>query len=75
MLQARGESDFALVALGTERGGELRVEHLEGHRPVVLEVPGELDGGHAPASELALEGVPIPQAFAQRRYRISHEAL
>ena len=75
MLQARGEPDLALVALGTERGGELRVEHLEGHRPVVLEVLGEEDRGHAAAAELALEGVPVPQAFPQRRYRIGHEAL
>ena len=75
MLQARGEPDLALEALGTERGGQLGVEHLERHRPVVPEVPGEEDRGHAPAAELALEGVPVPQAFLQRRYRIGHDPL
>ena len=65
MLEAGGELDLAEKALGPERGGELGVEHLDGDRAVVLEVAGELDGGHAPATELALERVAVPQAFAQ----------
>ena len=38
MLQPGGEADLALEALGSERGGELGVEHLERDRAVVLEV-------------------------------------
>ena len=72
MLEPSREPDLPLEALGAERGGELRMEHLEGDRPVVPEVLGEIDRGHAPAAELALQRVPIPQPFAKRRYRVSH---
>ncbi len=57
---------------GPSDGGELGVEHLEGDGAVVLEVAREEDRGHAPATELALEGVPLAQPFAQRRYLIGH---
>jgi hypothetical protein len=35
------------------------LEDLEGDRPVVLEVPGQVDRGHPAAAELALERVVI----------------
>ena len=73
VLEPGGELDLALEALGAERGGQLGVEHLERDRPLVLEVAGEIDGGHAPAAELALERVAVPQAFAQQR-RVGHGA-
>ena len=38
MLEPRGEADLALEPVGPERGGQLGVEHLERHRPVVPEV-------------------------------------
>ena len=72
MLQAGGEADLALKALGAERGGELGVEHLEGDRPVVLEVVGQEDRGHAPAPELALERIAVLQPFAKCRYGVGH---
>ena len=72
MLEPGGEVDLAEKALGAHGGGELGVEHLDRDRPVVLEVAGEPDGGHAPAAELALERVAVPQAFAKRRDRVSH---
>ena len=62
MLQPGGELDLALEPLGAERGGQLGVEHLERDRPVVPEVLGEVDRGHAAAAELALEPVAIRQA-------------
>ena len=61
MLQPGGELDLAQEALRAERGGELGVEHLERDRAVVLEVVGEIDGGHAAAAELALERVTVRQ--------------
>ena len=69
-----GESDLALEALGPERGGELGVEHLERDRPLVPEVVGEVDGGHAAAAELALEGVAVGERVAHT-LRHSHEGL
>ena len=57
MLEPGGEADLALEPLEAEPRGEAGVEDLEGHRAVVLEVAGQVDRGHAAASELALEAV------------------
>ncbi|MGH8570392.1 MAG: hypothetical protein ACREXU_20910 [Gammaproteobacteria bacterium] len=73
MLQAGGKADLALESVGAERRGKLGMEHLERHRPVVPQVASEIDGGHAPAPELALECVAVQQPFAKRRYRVGHE--
>jgi hypothetical protein len=58
VIQARRDVNLAEEALGPEHGTELRVQHLEGHRPIMSEVVGEVHGGHAAAAELALEHVP-----------------
>jgi hypothetical protein len=57
VLQPGGEPDLALKALGAERAGKIRMQHLERDRAVVPQVVGEEDGGHAAPPELALEGV------------------
>ena len=57
MLEPRGEPDLPLEALGAEGGGEIGMEDLERHGPVVPEVVGEEDGGHPTAAELTLEAV------------------
>ena len=62
MLQPGGDLDLAEEPLGPERGGELGAEHLHGHLAVVLQVLGEEDRGHAPAPELALDGVAVGQS-------------
>ena len=75
VLQPGGEADLALEPVRPERGGQLGVEHLERHRPVVPEVLGEVDGGHAPAAELALDRVAVPQSRAEIRQGIRHDVL
>jgi len=72
MLEPGGEADLALEPVGTERGGQRGMEHLERHRAVVLEVLREEDRGHAPAPELALEGVAGAQAFLKLRAQVGH---
>ena len=57
MLEPGGELDLALEPLGPERDGQLGVQHLERHGPVVPEVVREVDGGHAAPPELALDPV------------------
>ena len=47
MAEAGGGLDLAQEALGAERGGELGAEDLDGDLAVVLEIFGEIDGGHA----------------------------
>ena len=66
MLEPGGEADLALEALGAERGGELGMQDLEGDRPVVAEVVGEVDRGHAAAAELALDRVAAGESCLQR---------
>ena len=44
---------------GPSVAAELRVEDLEGDRPVVLEVVGQVHRGHPAAAELALERVAV----------------
>ena len=65
MVEAGGEPDLREEALATEHRGELRTQDLERDLPAVLHVPGEVDGGHAPAPELALERVAITEDVGQ----------
>ena len=65
MVEAGGEPDLREEALATEHRGELRTQNLERDLPAVLHVPGEVDGGHAPAPELALERVAITEDVGQ----------
>ena len=64
MLEASGELDLALEPLGAERGGEFG-QHLQRHRSVVLEILGEIDGGHPTASERAVKHVAVAQPSSQ----------
>ncbi len=75
MLQPRREPDLPLESLGTERGGQLGVEHLERHRPVVLEIPSEIHRRHAAAAELALDHVAVCQCLAQLTPRSAIQAV
>ena len=61
MLQPRRELDLAQEPLGAQAVGQLGAQHLERDRPVVPEVPGEVDRRHPAAAELALERVAAGQ--------------
>ena len=60
MLEA-GEDPTAQEPLRSEGGGEIGLEDLEGDLATVLQVVGEIDGGHAALAELALEMVAVGQ--------------
>ena len=55
MLQPGGDLDLAEEAIAADRGGELGPQHLDRHLPVVPQVLGQIDRGHAAAAQLALE--------------------
>ena len=59
MLQVRGNSDLLQKSFGTEYSRELRVQNFYRDFAIVLQVPGEIDDGHAPAAELALDCVAV----------------
>ena len=65
VLQPRRESDFSQEALGPERGSQLRSERLQGDEAIVLQVAGEIHGGHPAAAELALDGVAVGEGILQ----------
>jgi len=62
MLQPGGELDLPEEPVGAEHGGQLRVEHLERDRAVVLPVVGQEDRGHATPTQLPLEAVAVGQS-------------
>ena len=64
MLELGGDLDLAGEPLAAERGGELGAEDLHGDLAVVLEVLGEVDGGHAAGAELALDAVAVGERRA-----------
>jgi hypothetical protein len=72
MLQPGGEADLPLESLGPERGGQLRQQDLERHRTVVLEVPNQVDHGHAAPPELALERIAVGESRLEQGRRV-HE--
>ena len=53
--------DFLQEALGSQRGGQFRTEHLDGDLAVVPEVVGKIDRGHPARAELAIKAVAIAQ--------------
>src|SRR5512146_3009569 len=59
MLQPSGEFDLPMKSVGAERGCQIRMEHLQRHRAIVLQVVGEVDRGHPAATQLALDAVPL----------------
>jgi serine/threonine protein kinase len=48
-----------------EAGGQLRVDHLQRDQALLPEVLCQVDRGHAPASELALDAVTVGQSVLQ----------
>ena len=59
MLEPGGRPDFVQEALRTESSCKFGVEHLEGHRPLVLEITGEINSGHAARTEFPLEAIAV----------------
>ena len=65
MLELGDDVDLAEEPLGAQRRGELGPQDLERDLAVVLEVVGEVDGGHAALAELALDAVAAAEGGTQ----------
>ncbi len=59
VLELGGGGDLLHEALGTEDGGQLGLQHLDGHLAQVAEVLGQVDRGHAARAELPLDAVAV----------------
>jgi hypothetical protein len=74
MLQVRRHLDLRQEPLGTDHGGQLRSKHLEGHLAVVLDVMGEIHGGHPAGPELVLDHVAIDDRNLESFGDSSHQS-
>ena len=72
MIELRGDLDLSQEALGTECVGKFRLQDLERDGAVVLQVLGEVDGGHPAVAELALEAVAVGESRAEGGQSIGH---
>ena len=59
--QLGGSLDLPEEPLRSHGLGQIRVENLDGHLPVVFEVIGQIHSGHAPATDLSFDPVAIGQ--------------
>ena len=59
--------------MGSERGGEFRVQDLDRHLAVVLQVFREKHGGHAAATDLRVDPVAIGKRRADLLKQFGHE--
>ena len=72
VLQPGGDLDLPEEPVAADGGGELRPQHLYRDFAVVLEVLGQIDRGHAPAAELALQRVAGGQCRLQAFKVVGH---
>jgi hypothetical protein len=74
MLEPGGERDLALKSLGTGARAQLRPDDLERDGTIVFKVTGQVDRGHAAASQLALERVAVAEGGGEFGEDIAHGA-
>ena len=72
MLQVGRRLDLGEEPLGAHDGGQLGLEHLERDLPLVPEVFGQVDRGHAALAELALDAVAALEGRVQAGDGIGH---
>ena len=59
VLQPGDDLDFPKESLGAERRSQFGTQDLERHFPVVLDIIGQIDRGHASAPQFPLDGVAV----------------
>ena len=70
MLQVGGGLDLAQETFRADRGGDLLAQHLDGDLAIVLQIVGQVDGGHATRAELALDAVAVAQGGREAQHRV-----
>jgi hypothetical protein len=72
VLQFRRDPDLAQEAFGTQAGGYLRVEDLDGDLAPVPDIIGQVDHRHPAAAELALDRVTVGKGCFQALKLFGH---
>ena len=75
MLEPSGDVDLPKKSLRTKGSGELMAQQLDRDEPAVLEVMGEVNGCHSPATELVLDAVATSQGSCQREHGVGQDTL
>jgi hypothetical protein len=57
VVETRGDLDLAEEAIGPDDRGKFGVQYLQRDLAVMLDVLGQIDGGHATTTNLPLEAV------------------
>jgi hypothetical protein len=70
MLEIRGRLDLGQEAFRANDRGQLRLQNLERDLPLVLQVIGEIDGGHATLTEFGLDAVAALEGGVQAGDRV-----
>ncbi len=65
MLEVGGDLDLGEEPVAADDGTQFGVEDLDGDLAGVLQVLGEIDGGHAALAQLALEAVAVGECRRQ----------
>ena len=73
VIEAGSDVDLAQEALATKHRAQFGAQQLEGHLSEVLEILGEVDGGHATAADLTIDGVAIGQGCLEAVQKISQD--
>ena len=72
VMQSGGDLDLPEKSLRPQDPRQLGTQHLDGHPPVVLEILGEVDRGHAALAQLALKPVAVGQGRGEPVERGAH---
>jgi hypothetical protein len=72
MGEPSGELDLPEEPLRADLEGDLGAQHLERHLAVVLQVLGEVHGGHAALAQLALDAVAVRQGPGETISGLGH---
>ncbi len=73
-LELRGDVDLSQESLGADGLSQVGTQDLDGDCASVPDVAGEVDGGHAAVTQLALHGVPSLKCLLQSGSDVAHRA-
>ncbi len=74
VIELRRDPNLVQEAIRAERHGQLRTQHLDGDLTPMLEVTREIDGGHAAATQFALDSVAASECGSHTVRRVRHAA-
>ncbi len=72
MLKVGSGRDLLDKAFAAEYGGKLRTQHLHGHLPLVLQIFGEIDSGHAALAKVAFDLVAVREGSRESGGHLGH---